>query len=214
MTILIQNLTNETKQICRFGGSKLYILPNNIITFECTNTQEVSYWGKQSIRNLDSVGLKVVVDPTQINYLIKLRNAGKLASVIGNDNTTISNNEGIEAPAIVENNITSISDEVTVVESTVEEAKEPENIINDNSADTVENIVETSIPADVVDNTTVEEVETTVEETKNVETVVEYTREYLSTLSKEELQNILIDKDISFKKNNSVNKLISLILGE
>ena len=214
MTILIQNLTNETKQICRFGGSKLYILPNNIITFECTNTQEVSYWSKQSIRNLDSVGLKVVVDPTQINYLIKLRNAGKLASVIGNDNTTISNNEGIEAPAIVENNITSISDEVTVVESTVEEAKEPENIINDNSADTVENIVETSIPADVVDNTTVEEVETTVEETKNVETVVEYTREYLSTLSKEELQNILIDKDISFKKNNSVNKLISLILGE
>ena len=216
MTILIQNLTNETKQICRFGGSKLFILPNNIITFDCTNTQEVNYWSRQSIKNLDNIGLKVIIDPTQINYLVKLRNAGKLASIISNNNTvTISNDNGVEAPVIVENNITSNTNEVNVIESVIEEAKEPETTVVNDSVDIVENVVETFIPADVVNNTNVEEVENVSEETNNVETVeniVEYTKEYLSTLSKEELQNILIDKDIPFKKNNSVNTLISLIL--
>jgi hypothetical protein len=69
---------------------------------------------------------------------------------------------------------------------------------------------------DAEDNT-VETVENDVEEldnADNVENNVEYTEDYLSTLSKEELQNILINKNISFKKNNSVNTLISLILGE
>jgi len=211
MTILVQNLTSETKQICRFGGKKLYILPNNIITFECTNTSEVSYWSKQSIKNLSSLGIKVVVDISEINHLIKLRNASKLAATITSNNT-ISSDKGNESPVIVENEVTPITEDIVVADTKVEETIEPETTV-----DNVENIVETSIPADVVEDTVVEEVENIVEETsdvKTVENIVEYTEEYLSTLSKEELQNILINKDIPFKKNNSVNTLISLILGE
>lgn len=232
MTILVQNLTNETKRICRFGGQRLYILPNNFITFECTNTQEVSYWSKQSIKDLSSIGIKIIIDTTIIATLIKIRNSGKLTSgVINTDNevvkdivNTVKSNVELtsndsSAEAIKVEKVDTPTENVVEVPSTVEETVD--NVENDVEKEVIVEDVEATVETDTIPaveeetevetiNDTDTETTDTIEETTSTE--VEYTEEYLSTLSKEELQDICINKDIPFKKNNSVSTLINLIL--
>ena len=240
MTILVQNLTNETKQICRFGGTRLYVLPNNFVTFECTNTQEVSYWSKQSIKDLSSVGLRVIIDPNTIASLLKFRNVSKKTfakitdSVKKVETTTITSNDNatnIETVKIIETDIPTAVENIVEVSSTIEETVdnvesvvENEVIVEDveNSVETettVEDITKIETPAETdtvlaVEATT--ETEGTVEAEEPTETndstEVEYTEEYLSTLSKADLQEICLNNDIPFKKNNSVSTLINLIL--
>ena len=217
MKVLVQNLTNETKQICRFGGAKLFILPYNFVTFDCYTNAESSFWGKQSIVDNSKNGIKVIVDISEISKLIKLRNAGKLPT--GQVNTTVEVDKpvdnvenDVEKTPIVAEPIVEVKEEVQTF-TTVQEA-EPitEELVEVSTEDTistdvdiVENNVE-EVPVDVVD-----EVENNVESSIDTDNL---TRDYLETLSKAELQVICENKGISYKKNNSVNTLISLILGE
>lgn len=218
MKVLVQNLTNETKQICRFGGAKLFILPYNFVTFDCYTNAESSFWGKQSIVDNSKNGIKVIVDISEISKLIKLRNAGKLPT--GQVNTTVEVNKPVnnvendvkETPIVAEP-IVEVKEEEVQTFNTVQEAEpiteelvevSTEDIIS-TDVDNVRTDVE-EVPVDVVD-----EVENNVESPIDTDNL---TRDYLETLSKAELQVICENKGISYKKNNSVNTLISLILGE
>ena len=197
MTILVQNLTNETKQICRFGGTKLFILPNNFITFNCTNSAEVSFWSLQSIKDNSKNGIKVIVDISEINTLTKLRNAGRLPA-IGKITEKVETVKDVEKVVETPTTITEVSNKEEIPEFT--EVVESEPI--------------TEPLEEITGNTIVEDVITTKEEVIE-DTIKDLTsEEYLKTLTKEELQNIATEKGISFKKNHSTNTLISLILND
>ena len=195
MTILVQNLTNETKQICRFGGTKLFILPNNFITFNCTNSAESSFWSKQSIVDNSKNGIKVIIDISEINTLTKLRNAGKLPTTgkVTKEVEVVKKTETVEEPVKTVEKVVETPVEITEVENEVDIPVFTEEVISEPITETLEEVQDTIINEEVVDTT-------------------EITEEYLQTLTKEQLQDLATEKGISFKKNNSVNTLISLIL--
>ena len=198
MTILVQNLTNETKQICRFGGTKLFILPNNFITFNCTNSAESSFWSKQSIVDNSKNGIKVIIDITEINTLTKLRNAGKLPTT-GKVTKEVEIVEKVETPVeTVKEEVVETPVEITEVENEVDIPTFTEEVVSEPITEPLEEVQDTITNEDVVDEEIVD--------------TVEITEEYLQTLTKEQLQDLATELGISFKKNNSVNTLISLIL--
>ena len=205
MTILVQNLTNETKQICRFGGTKLFILPNNFVTFNCTNSAETSFWSKQSIVDNTKNGIKVIIDMTEINTLTKLRNAGKLPAIgkVTENTEVISEAEKVEKPVETVNEvvetvetpveITEVKDEADIPTFTEEVEAEP---ITESLEEVTEDIsiyhLDDDSNDDGLDDMSYED--------------------YLQTLTKEELQKEATEKGISFKKNYSAKTLISLLL--
>ena len=217
MTVLIQNLTNEIKHVARFDGSKLHILPNNFVKFECTNPQEVKFWGVQSTRNLSNIGINVVIDDSKIRSLVKLQAAGKLNFV------KVTNNDIKTAVKTVENIVETKIDKVENVEKFVETKEtyvEPQitiepTVVEEDTDVAVESTVEEISEPTIEDSNIEEDIalpQITDENVNDVKLCVPYTEESLSVLSKEELQEILNDMGIAYKKNNSVSTLISLII--
>ena len=151
MTILVQNLTNETKQICRFGGTKLFILPNNFITFNCTNSAETSFWSKQSIVDNSKNGIKVIIDMTEINTLTKLRNAGKLPA-IGKVTKEVEIVEKVETPVeTVKEEVVETPVEITEVENEVDIPTFTEEVVSEPITEPLEEVQDTITNEDVVD---------------------------------------------------------------
>ena len=208
MTIVIQNITNAVKNVNRLGGAQLTILPNDFIKFECDSIEECVFWEKLNSRNdaLDS-GVIIITDTNIIRRLIKLKNNGLYDKYYGVRVVSEPIAETISDPV-------ALSVESEVVSESISD------IVESVSADC--NITDTVIDATVESNT-IETIATAQDETATVaEDLVndtplsnessEYTEEYLNSLSKSELQAILDTKGITYKKNYSEHRLISLIL--
>lgn len=73
---------------------------------------------------------------------------------------------------------------------------ESEKIISDNSEDII------------VEDDTVESKEV------KIDTTIKYTQEYLDTLTKDDIKQILEERNIPYKNNNSLKTLIALILND
>lgn len=212
MIILIQNTSNTDRNICRFGGEEIRIPTKDFITFDCTDFDEGDFWTKQSTKVID--GIKVIVDPKTIKLYKKLKANGKYESLI-------STNEVAKVDIIktVDTNIKDATEQVDIVEPIVSEPiQEPvsEEIIEAVLTEEINPVVsepETIEVEDIVADD-VEDVPTgAVDVVKTDSTEIEYTEEYLNTLSKNELYSILDGLNITYKRNNSVSKLVSLILG-
>ena len=181
MKFLIHNTTTEVKSICRFGGTKVNILPNDYIEFEPNNSLESNYWANISRTNSIS-GLNVIVDTIQQGLIKKLKRAGKLTSTNINTKSIITNTvESVldKEDATVEEVIESTVEQVLTVEETVNEPinNEPlpeienvEEIISDEQI--FDNVVEEVVTTDdnAVDNTIDETIEPTTEDNVEVET--------------------------------------------
>lgn len=213
MTVLIYNQTDEMKSIQRFNGTKLHILPNNFITFECTSVDEVKYWGVQSTRNLNNIGIRVIIDLGEIRLLQKLKQANRLpAHKVGSVET--ANSVKVDEKCSVDTVITEVNTETEVVSegvfNSVETVSDDEKLTEAIVDDTTETDADTDNDEniDIIDNN-IEVVndDNTVQITADISNA-----EYLATLDKAELQKILDDMNVSYKKNNSVNTLITLIL--
>lgn len=245
MKFLIHNVTNEIKSICRFGGKKVNILPNDYIEFEPNSSLESTFWA--NISRLNNVpGINVVVDERKQQLIKKLKRTNKL-NTINNTNT---------------NKVTDSTELITTIEETVNEPvnNEPlpeitndEQVVNEEVEEiiTTESITENTIENNDVETTSVEDdtntsindvVETVVETaedsnnevttdedtiTEDVETVetnvesdeidetnqsVKYSEEELNNMTKAELQAILDDVGVTYRKNNTNATLVNLIL--
>ena len=208
MTIVIQNITNTVKNVNRLGGVQLTIQPNDFIKFECDSIEECVFWEKLNSRNdaLNS-GVIIITDTNIIRRLVKLKNNGLYDKYYG-------------VKVVSEPIAETISDSVALnVESEVV-SESISDAVGSMSADYDEG--DTVFEAPTESNTN-ETVTTAQDETTNViEDIVndaplsnessEYTEEYLNSLSKSELQAILDTKGITYKKNYSEHRLISLIL--
>lgn len=200
MTILVQNITaDEVKYVYRFNGAKLHIAPSDFICFESFDTAEISYWSKQQNSNsLKSNGLRVELNLAIIKGMQKLKAHGKYVC------------KPVQTPKPV-------VEEAPEVEATLSIANTAEPIIisdqtefnSDETSCSVTDCTEVENPVENVDNDSVENVETIVE---TETTTSAYTYDYLNTLSKAELKQILDGLNIPYKKNNSLSTLINLIL--
>ena len=208
MTIVIQNITNTVKNVNRLGGAQLAIQPNDFIKFECDSIEECVFWEKLNSRNdaLNS-GVIIITDTNIIRRLVKLKNNGLYDKYYGVKVVS-------EPIAETISNSVALNVESEVVSESISDA------IESMSADYDEGDTVFEAPAE---SNTTETVTTAQNETTNViEDIVndapllnestEYTEEYLNSLSKSELQAILDTKGITYKKNYSEHRLISLIL--
>lgn len=202
MIILMQNTTGTDRYICRFGGEEVRIPANDFVTFDCTDFNESTFWITKSKEVIE--GIKIIVDPKTINLYKKLKNNNKFESLItSNKDATIDTTDKVDT-GVKDTTVEPVVSE-PVQEPTVEAEVEPVKV----EEDTVVEIIEPE---------TVENVKTEVEVTETVETVetnstkVKYTEEYLKSLTKNELYPILDELNIKYKRNNSVSKLVSLIL--
>lgn len=210
MKFLIQNTTSENKFITRFGGHKMCIPAQDFVEFDSDDILECNYWS--NLIHSPVEGINVVTDATRIKLLNKMKSCGKYGNV--------SNAVKVNVPKKVEPTINSVKDKpvetpIESVETVVEKTIEPAvniPIITDSKA--VKEVVE-----EIKEITTEDEV--TVEDTTADDNVVEevaipvdipFTREELSTKTKEELLAILDTYGIKYKKNYSVSRLINLIL--
>lgn len=187
MLILVQNITDNAKSIYRFTGTVLAIEPYDFVCFDTQDDVEIAYWTRA--QHSANAGLRVVTDTVLIRALQKLKDNGKLckqptkAEEVPTTNTTEP--EQVNEPAVV-----------------AEVTNEPEEVVTETPDITTE--------ADDVTTNTVSEPEEVVLNTTNDSVV--YTEEYLETLKRADLIQILTDKNISYKKNGSVNALINAIL--
>lgn len=256
MKFLILNVTNEVKSICRFGGKKVNILPNNYIEFEPNNSLESTFWA--NISRLNTVpGIDVVVDERKQQLIKKLKKTNQLGS-INTVNTKVTNsteltttieetvsepvnneplpeienaeeiisNEQIfneEVNEIITDNTTEDETNESIATDTIDdvETTSVKDDINTSENDVVETVVETaedSTNKDTMneDNITedVETVETNVESDEINEThqPVKYSEEELNNMTKAELQAILNDINVTYRKNATNATLINLIL--
>lgn len=217
MTILIQNTTNTDRNICRFSGEEVRIPANDFITFDCTDFNESTFWMTKSKEVTE--GIKIIVDPKTIRLYIKLKNINKFESLITSNedakidttdkvNTDVKNTKAKKAKVEKTNTVEPVVSE-PVQEPSVETEVEPVKV----ETEVTPVKVEEDTVVEVTEPETVEEVEAEVLETVETNsTKVKYTEEYLKSLTKNELYPILDELNIKYKRNNSVSKLVSLIL--
>lgn len=206
MKFLIRNTTNEDRFITRFGGIRICIPAKDFIEFDSDNSMECNYW--QTIKNV--TGLDVVTDINRIRLYNKLKQAGKY-NVTNTSNTPTINNTTVDvitpAEQVDDNNSIQVDviDNSDVSSNSVTEISEPEIL---------QNVVESEpITADLEEVLAqINEPVTISEQTNEGSKSVAYTQEELSNMSKEELQEICETFEIPYKKNNSVNTLITNIM--
>ena len=206
MKFLIRNTTEEDRFITRFGGIRICIPAKDFIEFDSDNSIECNYW--QTIKNV--IGLDVVTDINRIRLYNKLKQAGKYnVTNTPNTPTIINTTVDVITPAkqVEDNNSIQVDviDNPNVNSNSVTEISEPE---------VLQNVVESEpITVDLEEvPTQINEPVTISEQTNEGSKSVAYTKEELSNMSKEELQEICETFEIPYKKNNSVNTLITNIM--
>jgi len=206
MKFLIRNTTNEDRFITRFGGIRICIPAKDFIEFDSDNSMECNYW--QTIKNV--TGLDVVTDISRIRLYNKLKQAGKY-NVTNTSNTTTINNATVDvitpAEQVDDNNSIQVDviDNPNVSSNSVTEISEPEVLQDVVELEPITVDLE-EVPAQINEPVTISEQVN--EDGKSVA----YTEEELSNMSREELQEICETFEIPYKKNNSVNTLITNIM--
>ena len=177
MKFLIQNITNHTKSIIRFGGEGEVLIPaNDFIILDSDNASECTYWANVN-KNNNVVGINAIINTAKIRLYTKLKACGKYNTIIGNNTVTetLTDTTIISKPdeKVVEDNINETTN--TIVEPIVEPIVE--NVITESTIDntlTTESVVVEGTEPEALENTNIEEVVTeTVEETTEPETIVE-----------------------------------------
>lgn len=203
MTILVQNITaDEVKYVYRFNGARLHIAPLDFICFESFDTAEISYWSKQKNSNsLKSNGLRVELNLAVIKGMQKLKAHGKyVCKPVQTSKPVIEETPEMDVTLSIANT----AEPIIISDQTEFSSEETYCSVTDCAE--VENSVE------IVENDSVENVENIVETIEPEITPSTYTYEYLNTLSKAEIKQILDGLNIPYKKNNSLSTLINLIL--
>ena len=207
MKFLIRNTTNEDRFITRFGGIRICIPAKDFIEFDSDNSMECNYW--QTIKNV--TGLDVVTDINRIRLYNKLKQAGKY-NVTNTSNTLTINNTTVDVITPAEqigNNNSSIQVEVInnsdVSGDSITEIPEPEVLQNVKESEPITVDLE-EVSAQINEPVTISE------QVNESDKSVAYTEEELSNMSREELQEICETFEIPYKKNNSVNTLITNIM--
>lgn len=219
MIILIQNITNDVKYIYRFNGSRVHINSNDFIEFECDDADELNYWVNLSKKDLTDKGICINTDSAKIQLYRKLKRANKYSEYIQNV-TDVQSTTDIEpvveqvtdiSEVVVDTNNTVITEDV-VIEETVEDTTEEITVQDVVESEVVENITDSK--EEVVEQEVVQEdADEVVEEiTEQSTTSNVYTEEELNSMSKEELQAILDNMGVTYRKNNTNNTLVSLII--
>ena len=206
MKFLIRNTTEEDRFITRFGGIRICIPAKDFIEFDSDNSIECNYW--QTIKNV--IGLDVVTDINRIRLYNKLKQAGKYnVTNTPNTPTIINTTVDVITPAkqVEDNNSIQVDviDNPNVNSNSVTEISEPEVLQNVVQSEPITVDLE-EVPAQT------NEPVTNSEQTNEGSKSVAYTKEELSNMSKEELQEICETFEIPYKKNNSVNTLITNIM--
>ena len=208
MTIVIQNITNTVKNVNRLGGAQLTIQPNDFIKFECDSIEECVFWEKLNSRNdaLNS-GVIIITDANIIRRLVKLKNNGLYDKYYG-------------VKVVSEPIVKPITDSITLSAESEVVSEPISDIVENVSADydITSAVIDTTVESNIIETTTTAQDETAnvIEDSVNDAPLTnessEYTEEYLNSLNKSELQAILDTKGITYKKNYSEHRLISLIL--
>lgn len=206
MKFLIRNITNEDRFITRFGGIRICIPAKDFIEFDSDNSMECNYW--QTIKNV--TGLDVVIDINRIRLYNKLKQAGKYnVPNTSNTSTIINTTVDVITPAEQIDNNNSMQVEVIdnsdVSGDSIIEIPEPEVLQNVEESEPVTVNLE-EVPAQINETVTISE------QVNDGDKSVAYTEEELSNMSREELQEICETFEIPYKKNNSVNTLITNIM--
>lgn len=206
MRFLIRNTTNENRFITRFGGIKICIPAKDFIEFDSDNSMECNYW--QTIKNV--TGLDVVTDINRIRLYNKLKQAGKY-NVTNTSNTPAIINTPVDVITPAEQMDDNNSIQVDIIDSpnissdNITEIPEPEILQNVEESEPITADLE-EVPAQINESVTISE------QVNESDKSVAYTEEELSNMSKEELQEICETFEIPYKKNNSVNTLITNIM--
>lgn len=206
MRFLIRNTTNENRFITRFGGIKICIPAKDFIEFDSDNSMECNYW--QTIKNV--TGLDVVIDINRIRLYNKLKQAGKY-NVSNTSNTPAIINTPVDVITPAEQMDDNNSIQVDIIDSpnissdNITEIPETEILQNVEESEPITADLE-EVPAQINESVTISE------QVNGSDKSVAYTEEELSNMSKEELQEICETFEIPYKKNNSVNTLITNIM--
>ena len=206
MKFLIRNTTNENRFITRFGGIRICIPAKDFIEFDSDNSMECNYW--QTIKNV--AGLDVVIDINRIRLYNKLKQAGKYnVPNTSNVSTTVNTTVDVITPAepVDTNNSIQVDviDNPDVGNDIVTEISEPGVLQNVEESEPITVDLE-EVPTQIDEPVTINE------QVNEGSKSVAYTKEELSNMSKEELQEICETFEISYKKNNSINTLITNIM--
>ena len=206
MKFLIRNTTEEDRFITRFGGIRICIPAKDFIEFDSDNSMECNYW--QTIKNV--TGLDVVTDINRIRLYNKLKQAGKYnIPNTSNTPTIINTTVDVITPAkqVGDNNSIQVDviDNPNVNSNSVTEISEPEVLQNVVESEPITVDLE-EVPVQINEPVTISE------QVNEGGKSVAYTKEELSNMSKEELQEICETFEIPYKKNNSVNTLITNIM--
>lgn len=206
MKFLIRNTTNEDRFITRFGGIRICIPAKDFIEFNSDNSMECNYW--QTIKNV--TGLDVVTDINRIRLYNKLKQAGKY-NVANTSNTPAIINTPVDVITPAEQMDDNNSIQVDIIDSpnissdNITEIPEPKILQNVEESEPITADLE-EVPAQINESVTISE------QVNESDKSVAYTEEELSNMSKEELQEICETFEIPYKKNNSVNTLITNIM--
>ena len=220
MKFLIENTTSDNKFITRFGGQKICIPKHDFIEFDSDDALECTYWSNLITNPIN--GINIITDANRIKLLNKLKSCGKYNNIAKSKITKkveiskkVNNVEIVEkavkTPETPNKSTTESKRIVENVVETVNEIKEAKDVV-ENIVENVENMVEENdVLNTVIKETSISDIKETVEESKK-EQINVFTKESLSNKSKEELQEILNTYGVEYKKNNSINTLINLII--
>lgn len=202
MRIAIKNNKNVDHKIRRFNGIIDTIPAKSYKILVLGLQNEINYWSSVKDSELSKYGLTLYKDPGVVNKIDKI--------LRGNVCNNVEPIKQFVETSIFDNPVSPIAQSIMSADKlnnkdNLDDIDECETVSND---ETVDEVVE-----NVDDVTTDDSTDVPKESSLTDSNDLIYTEDELNKLTKVQLQSILTDRGISFRKNSSNATLIKLILG-